>query len=938
MRPQGPCTAAAPASLPLAAPAPAPRGLHRGAACALSLTLTLVLAACGGGGGGNGFAFLPGATGSGTTTPPAAGGSTPAPAPIAANPPAPAAPPYAPALDCAALAGRTLAASTISLPTTGATVTSATPIAADATGNSLGAYCQVRGTIAPVDATAQSIQFALNLPLAWNGKTIHFGGGGFDGVLIDGTEPVRFGPPGKPAPLALGYATYGDDSGHQSSSITDGRFATNDEQLANYGGLTLKKTHDVAQALVLAYYSRTPAKAYFLGTSTGGRDALGYIQRWPADYDGVIANEPALNYSGTRLSNVALGRALYANGGAGWMNVAKTLLVQRTVLQACDRLDGAADGVVSNVESCRQLNSSILASLRCPGGTDTGDSCLSDAQLATVNTIESPLVFSSYALANGVTRAGGYNFLEGALVAGPYTTRDLGTRPVPGNPATSADANMYVTGDQWAKYFVTRDPTFNTLTLDPLAPGAWTSRVTTVSALTDATDPNLAPFFGRGGKLIMLHGLADEVISPNSTIDYYNRVVATVGAAQAAQSLRFYTVPGMGHGTGVFIPGWDSLAALEAWAEQGLAPATPVAMDTVAGTYGRTRPICQYPAWPKYGGSGSLDAAVNYSCVTEVGNPLACQYLPAAATTYKGGDMAGEELRVQIDPATLAYTVTIDASSQRAAGTQRSGTLVPQGQCSYTSGEGGALFTFAPGGVLSGGVSRAGGSGFAALLAFQTTFDNRSTPTVFNPVANISNAAGVQQAGSAAALPYAGAVRLRNAGTFQYCRDATTNGFMVYDANCTQTEKGYLAYNTTRGAFDVYTTPASGGATTTGGTLSGSMVIGLVGGTAVPLHLVRDGAGNVGMRLQSPQQSLVTGTADGSYIAASSNGDNRSAAIAGNSLQLGTATATLGFDSPVPGVATASAARPGKLVYNGGVFAFVSDTTANAALELGVRH
>lgn len=914
MQPQGPR-----AAIPRA-PSPRPWGAVLG--------LGLLLAACGGGGGGGGgFAFLPSSPSAGAPTP--APGDTPPPA---------TAPPAAPTVDCAALAGRSLPASAISLPTGGATVTAAVAISATDPANTLGAYCQVRGSIQPVDASAQAIQFAVNLPLAWNGKTIQFGGGGFNGRLIDGTEPVRFGPPDQAAPLAMGYATYGDDSGHQSSSITDGRFATNDEQLANYGGLTLKKTRDVAQALVLAYYGRKPTKAYFLGTSTGGRDALAYIQRWPADYDGVIANEPALNYSGTRLSNVAVGRALYANGGAGWMNVAKTLLVQRTVLQACDRLDGAADSIVSNVESCRQLNSAILASLRCPGGTDAGDSCLSDAQLATVRTIESPLDFSSYTLANGVTRAGGYNLLEGALVAGPYTTRDLGTRPVPGNPATSADANMYVTGDQWVKYFVTRDAAFDSLTFDPLAPGAFTSRVTTVSALTDATDPNLAPFFAHGGKLIMLHGLADEVISPNSTIDYYNRVVATVGAASAAQSLRFYTVPGMGHGTGVFIPGWDSLSALEAWVEKGLAPATPVAMDTVAGTYGRTRPLCQFPAWPKYRGSGSLDASVNYSCVTEVGNPLACQYLPASATTYKGGNMAGEELRVQIDPATLAYTVTIDASSQRAAGTQRSGTLVPQGQCSYTSGEGGALFTFAPGGVLSGGVTRAAGGGFASLVAFQTTFDNRSTPTVFNPVAAISNAAGVQQSGSGAAASYAGAVRLRNAGTFQYCRDATTGGFMVYDANCTQTEKGYLSFNTTRGAFDVYTTSPTGGATTTGGTLSGSMVIGLVGGAPVPLHLVRDASGNVGMRVHATQQSLVAGTADGSYIAASSNGDNRDAAIAGSSLQLGSASATLAFDTPVPGVATSGTGRPGKLIYNSGVFAFVADPGANAALELGVRH
>ncbi len=892
---------------------------------ATALGLSLILAACGGGGGGGGgFPFLP-------VNPPANGGD-------GGNPPVNP-PPAQTAKACAELAGMTLAASQISLPTQGATVTSATAVAAGDAGNNYGDYCRVRGTIQPVDPNSQLINFALNLPEKWNQKTIHFGGGGFDGVLIDGTEVIRFGPREKPAPLALGYATYGDDSGHQASSITDGRFAANDEQLANYGGQSLKKTRDVAQALVLARYGSKPKKAYFLGTSTGGRDALSYIQRWPLDYDGVIANEPALNYTGTRLSNVAVGRALYNNGGAGWMNVAKTLLVQRTVLQACDKLDGAADGIVSNVESCRQLNTQILASLRCTGGTDTGDGCLSDAQLDTVRTIESPLEFTSYALGNGVKRAGGYNLLEGALVAGPYTTRDLGTRKVPANPATSADANMYVTGDQWVKYFVTRIEGFDTLTFDPLNPGAYAARVTEVSNLTDATNPDLAPFFAHGGKLIMLHGLADEVISPNSTIDYYKQLIATVGQASVDQNVRFYTVPGMGHGTGVFIPNWDSLAALEGWVEGGLAPATGVAVDAVAGTYGRTRPLCQFPAWPKYRGSGSLDAAVNYSCVTEVGDPLACPNLPAAVATYKGGDSFGEELSVKIDPATMAYTVTVDASLQRTAGTTRSGTLVSQGQCSYTSGESGAAFAFAPGGVLLGGVNAPSGGGFAPLLAFQNTFENSASPAVFNPVANIFNTVGVQQ-GSGSAVAYAGAVRLRNAGTFQYCRSAAGNAgsFMVYDANCTETEKGYITWNGTRNAFDLRTTAPTGGATTTGGTLTGSMVIGLVNGAAVPMHLVRESATSFGLRLHATQLSLTAGAADGSYVMASVKGENAAATVAGTGFNLAGTTATLSYDKPVPGVVESSLGAPDHFLFNSGVLGFVSGAGTSAALQLGVRH
>jgi hypothetical protein len=844
--------------------------------------------------------------------------------------------PASPVLQCADLASKTFAATQISLPTQGATVTAATPVAATDAGNALGDYCRVRGTIQPLDPQAPMIQFAVNLPQQWNRKVIHFGGGGFDGKLIDGTEPVRFGPADKPAPLALGYATFGDDAGHQSGSITDGTFALNDEALANYGGQSLKKTHDVALLLVNAFYGRAPTKAYFLGTSTGGRDALLHIQRWPTDYDGVIANEPALNYSGTRLSNLAVGRALYANGGVGWVNLTKTLLVQKTVLNACDKLDGAADGIVSNVESCRKLNAQILSSLRCSGGGDTGNDCLSDAQLATIRAIEAPLDFAKYSLANGVTRAGGYNLLEGTLVAGPFTTRDLGTRSTPGNPATTADANMYVTGDQWAKYFVTRDPGFDSLTLDPLDPGAYTARVAAVSALTDATDPNLTPFLAHGGRLIMMQGLADEVISNNSTIDYYKRVIATVGQDAVDKGVRFYTVPGMGHGTGVFIANWDSLAALEDWVERGLAPATGVAVDAVPGTYGRTRPLCQYPGWPKYKGSGSMDAATNYSCVQEAGDPLACLNLPTSATTYKGGNLYGEELTVALDPVTLLYTVTIDASLQRATGTQRNGTLLPLGNCTYSSGENGATFVLAVGGLMQGGVAAPTGAGFVPLVAFQSTFQNSATPTVFNPVANIFNVVGVQYGSGGVASSFAAAARLRNAGTFQNCRDPVTGSFMIYDAACTSTAKGYLTYNGARNAFDVMTTSPTGSAVTTGGTLSGSAIFGQVGAVTVPLFLVRESATSYGMRLYAPQQTLASGAADGHFLVATSDGGQTDATVAGSSFDLGSAAGTLVYDTPVLGVVQSGGASAGHFVYGAGMIGVVPST--GASLEFGVKN
>ena len=252
----------------------------------------------------------------------------------ASSPPPP--PPSA-ATQCAALNGLAIPASSIAEPTGGATVTSATLVEA------AGEYCQVNGVIAPVDPAAPSIRFQVNLPTNWNRKALHYGGGGFDGTLITGVDALDMAPTGTPTPLANGYATFGDDSGHQSSSITDGKFAMNDESLANYGGLSLKKTHDVAMTLIGKRYASAPSKTYFFGSSTGGRDGLSEAQRWPADYDGIVVNRPALNYTGLRLSNVVLGRALYLNNGAGWLDVAKTVLLQNAVMNACDALDGVAD-------------------------------------------------------------------------------------------------------------------------------------------------------------------------------------------------------------------------------------------------------------------------------------------------------------------------------------------------------------------------------------------------------------------------------------------------------------------------------------------------------------------------------------------------------------------------------------------------------------------
>ncbi|WP_394834792.1 tannase/feruloyl esterase family alpha/beta hydrolase [Pendulispora rubella] len=480
---------------------------------------------------------------------------------------------------------------------------------------SSGEYCQVNGHIPPTDPKAPSIYFQVNLPTNWNRKALQYGGGGFDGTLISGVDPLDMAPVGTPIPLARGYVTFGDDSGHQSKSITDGSFAANDEALANYGGLALKKTRDAAAALIEARYGAPATRTYFYGNSTGGRDGLTVIQRWPADYDGIVVNRPALNYTAVRLSNVRLGRALYGNNGSGWLNKTKIVHLQNAVMAACDALDGATDGLIANVVACRAKSAAILSAERCANGADTGNTCLSDAQIATVQTVASPLSLP-YPLANGVTRYAGYDILAGAVFAGRYTTRDFGNSRKPSNPASKDDANQWVTGDQWAKYFIARNAKFESLTLDPSNPGAYQTRVQDVSALCDATSSDVSVFRNKGGKIIMTHGLADEIISAGSAVEYYEALVQRFSGPTVDEFVRFYLMPGVGHGTGPFLPAIDSLAALEQWVESGTAPETLTMADLHEDTHGRTRPLCRYPAWPKYV-SGNVQSASSFRCVAE---------------------------------------------------------------------------------------------------------------------------------------------------------------------------------------------------------------------------------------------------------------------------------------------------------------------------------
>jgi feruloyl esterase len=512
---------------------------------------------------------------------------------------------------CAAMAGTRLSPARIGLPTRGAVVVQARfHPAVTSKEHPTPDYCQVVGAIHPIDPRAPDIRFELDLPTAWNGKALMLGGGGFDGFIPDTSGPLLGEPAAKaPPPLLRGYATFGGDSGHQASSravpipAVDGAFATNDEALKNYAADALKKTHDAALALIVRRYRRAPAHTYFAGGSNGGREAFAAVQRWPRDFDGAIAAYPFWNAGTTALVFGVLSRALAAPGA--YPDPAKRALVLRAAIARCDGLDGLKDGLIANVEACR-FDPSML---RCPGGADGGDTCLSDAQIAALRTYASPFVFA-FRPAGAERVYPGFTALSGAQIADPVV---LGTA-APSFPPTLGMPLAAHFWDQFARFAIARDPNFNSLSLDPQRPGKYAARINEVVGMLDMTATDLSAFSARGGKLLVYHGLADPLVSHRSTELYWRRLQRTMGARTVASFARFYVVPGYGHGAGAFVPGWDPLSVLEAWRERGRAPGSLTATDANPAGKGRGRPLCLDGSWPAYDGRGDPDRAASFRC------------------------------------------------------------------------------------------------------------------------------------------------------------------------------------------------------------------------------------------------------------------------------------------------------------------------------------
>ncbi len=531
-------------------------------------------------------------------------------------------------MSCDQLVGLAIPADAMELSTSGGEVTAAEVVEASGSGAAaVPEHCLVSGRIAPVDPQAPDIQFKVALPTEWNSKVLMFGGGGFNGSIPAITGDISQGAPDQPTPLGRGYATFASDSGHQANEYgsQDGRWGLNDEAVRNFSGEALKKTRDAATFVIEKRYADEPTYRYFAGGSTGGREALTNIQRWPDDWDGAIAWYPAWNNVAALLAGQYLSRALAEPGAYPDSGERQKLL--DAALEACDALDGVEDGLISDQRQCNETFDPATAmvdgnNLRCPGGADDGDHCLSDAQIEALNAMNDGVDFN-FPLASGETGYPGSNVWGADL---GITTIDTPVQPTvvflalgtaqPVQPDMPRNAPyLSVLVDQWVKYSVAGDADFNSFELDPVNPEPqYAERISELSGmLNSGTD--ISAFADRGGKLLLAHGLSDVLVSSRATEIYYQRLLEQMGQEKVDSFVRYYEIPGFGHGASShFHATWDSLTALENWVEQDMAPEDQVTMDLI-GAPGRTRPLCDYPAWPRYVEGGDPMSASSFECV-----------------------------------------------------------------------------------------------------------------------------------------------------------------------------------------------------------------------------------------------------------------------------------------------------------------------------------
>jgi feruloyl esterase len=525
----------------------------------------------------------------------------------------------------AAQLGSSIAPALIGEPVSGITLAAPTWTAATST---TPAFCRVNGSMAPVDPAAPPINFAVVLPSRWAYRAVQVGGSGMNGSI-----PALNGGGGSGASfIARGWVVSGSDSGH---STANNEWSLNDEAMKNLGYMQMKKTHDAAWVLLQRMYGALPRYSYWFGGSQGGREGLTVAQRYPNDYDGVVITVPIVNYSSLMLSR-AIHRIQEAPL-ANWVTTAKTAAISAYVVRQCDALDGLNDGIINNYIACRALfdvnqgapGRQPWAGLRCPGGVDPNPSntgvtaCLTDGQISTMQFVQTKYFFAT------PLAFGNRSFGMWVPSTDPSMNGLMVTTRYRGQEGAAANAPLYSwLGGPGVLGFLFKDLGANAL--DYVEGGVLNDRRVAISAYLDATDPDLSPFFARGGKLISTVGTRDSLASSGSQLDYYQSVHDRLGRAAVDASARLFVLPHTDHGLGgnnhnldgngntiptSAIPNsFDRVTMVIDWVEKGIAPP----LHGVATSATRSLPVCSYPAYPRYLGAAlPVNQASSYTCATE---------------------------------------------------------------------------------------------------------------------------------------------------------------------------------------------------------------------------------------------------------------------------------------------------------------------------------
>ncbi|HET7102991.1 MAG TPA: tannase/feruloyl esterase family alpha/beta hydrolase [Terracidiphilus sp.] len=464
-------------------------------------------------------------------------------------------------------------------------------------------YCKVEGSIHErigADKQHYATRFEVRLPDNWNGKFLFQGGGGLDGVVRPAIGFTGFG---TPTALTRGYAVASTDAGHEG--MANSIFGKEQKARLDYAYAAIDDVTRVSKELMAQYYGKPAAHSYFDGCSNGGRQAMMAAQRFPLEFDGIVAGDP-----GFRLSHAAIGEAwdtetfdsiapVDKDGHpilSAAFSQADLDLVSKAVLEKCDALDGLKDGEINNVSACR-FDPEVLT---CKPAQTSG--CLKAKQVKALKK-----AFGGAHNSTGERLYASWPYDAGIASMG-WRMWKLGTSPT----AKSNALNVMLGAPALRDYFV--HPYISGF--DPEHPNfdAIDGEVEQTSIINDPTSTDYGTFAARGGRMILYEGMSDPVFSANDIIDYYKRFIRDSGGLEQAQSVaRLFLVPGMTHcGQGPATDQFDALTALERWVEDGEAPAKIQA--TGRAFPGRSRPLCPFPAYAAYVGSGNSEDAASFVC------------------------------------------------------------------------------------------------------------------------------------------------------------------------------------------------------------------------------------------------------------------------------------------------------------------------------------